>query len=128
MKKTINEKNAGLLLGAAMMVLLVTALLPIFGLKWSWLPYAYAAGAALTLVAQVLMPNTGTTLRERRLARINVWSAVLYCVSAACLFIPDAAMQKSWVAFLLAGAVLQLYATLMLSRLQDAGKTKKPKN
>ena len=63
------------------------------------------------------MPKPCDSLRVRRLARMNVWSGVLYCVSAACLFIPDAAMQKSWVAFLLAGAVLQIYATLMLSKL-----------
>ena len=115
--KTINEKKASMLLLAAMVILMVTAILPIVGFNWPWLRYAYAAGAALTLLAQVLMPKPGDSLRVRRLARMNVWSGVLYCVSAACLFIPDAAMQKSWVAFLLAGAVLQIYATLMLSKL-----------
>ena len=117
MKKSINEKNAGLLLAVAMTILLLMALLPIFGIKWPWLRYAFAAGAVLTLVAQILTPTPEGNFRVRRLARMNVWSAILYCMSAACLFIPDASMQKSWVAFMLAGAVLQIYATLMLSKL-----------
>lgn len=119
MKLNVNNKAVNLLLCVAMLTLLVTALLPILGFKWEWLRYAFAAGAFFTLVAQVLTPApTDAGFRERRLARMNVWSAILYCVSAACLFIHDASMQKSWVAFLLAGAVLQVYATLMLSKLQ----------
>ena len=117
MKKTINQRIVNLILCVAMTALLVTAVMPILGYKWEWLRWAFAAAAALTLIAQVLTPSPSEGLRERRLARINVWAAVLYCVSAACLFIPDASMQRSWVAFLMAGAVLQIYATLMLSRL-----------
>ena len=118
MKLNVNKKAVNLLLCVAMLTLLVTALLPILGFKWDWLRYAFAAGAFFTLVAQVLTPAPDGGFRERRLARMNVWSAILYCVSTACLFIHDASMQKSWVAFLLAGAVLQIYATLMLSKLQ----------
>lgn len=118
MKLNVNKKAVNLLLCVAMLTLLVTALLPILGIKWDWLRYAFAAGAFFTLVAQVLTPAPDGGFRERRLARMNVWSAILYCVSAACPFIHDATMQQSWVAFLLAGAVLQIYATLMLSKLQ----------
>ena len=34
-------------------------------------------------------------------------------------------MQRSWVAFLLAGAVMQIYATYMLSKLTSNKKHKK---
>lgn len=115
--KKMNEKNSGLLLCIAMLVMLGAALVPIFGVKLPWLRYVFAGGAVLTLIAQVLTPAPANTLRVRRLARINVWAAVLYCVAAACLFINDAAMQRSWIAFLLAGAVIQIYATLMLAKL-----------
>lgn len=128
MKLQANQKTANMLLCLGMLVLLASALMPIVGVNWEWLRYSYAAGAALTLVAQVLMPNLGNSLRERRLARTNVWSAVLYCVSAACLFLHDSAMQKSWVAFLLAGAVIQIFATLMLSNLQNKGSQNNGKN
>ena len=108
--KKMNEKNSGLLLCIAMLVMLGAALVPIFGVKLPWLRYVFAGGAVLTLIAQVLTPAPANTLRVRRLARINVWAAVLYCVAAA-------AMQRSWIAFLLAGAVIQIYATLMLAKL-----------
>ena len=122
--KTFNEKKASMLLIAAMVILMVTAILPIVGFNWPWLRYAYAAGAALTLLAQVLMPKPGNSLRVRRLARMNVWSAIIYCVSAACLFTTNQDMQNSWVAFLLAGAVLQIYATLMISHLIEKNNTR----
>jgi uncharacterized membrane protein len=116
MKKVVNQRYVNLLLCVAMLMLLVTAILPILGYKWDWLRYAFAAGALLTLVAQILTPNNNKELRARRLARMNVWAAILYCVSAGCLFVKEPTMQQSWVAFLLAGAVLQLYATLMLKK------------
>lgn len=115
--KIINEKSVNVLLCVAMVVLLVTAFMPILGLMWNWLRYAFAAGALFTLVAQVLTKSPDDSLRVRRLTRMNVWSAILYCVSAACLFVNDASMQKSWIAFLLAGAVMQIYATVQISRL-----------
>lgn len=48
---------------------------------------------------------------------MNVWAGIVYCVGAYCLFSSNIDMQHSWVAFLLAGAVLQIYATFMLSKL-----------
>ena len=101
----------------AMVALLVAAALPIFGYKATWLRYAYAAAAALILISQFFIPAPGEGFRVRRLARMNVWAGVLYCISAACLFFHDATMQRSWVAFLLGGAVLQIYSNLMLARL-----------
>lgn len=115
----VNPKVINAMLCLAMLVLLVAAFLPIVGVKSEWLRWAFAAGAVVTLVCQVLSPVPAQGLRERRLSRMNVWSAIMYCVSAACLFVHDDAMQRSWVAFLLAGAVLQIYATMMLSKLHD---------
>jgi len=102
-----------------MTVMLIAALLPILGFRYDWLRYVFAAAALLVLAAQVATPSPSSELRVRRLSRMNVWAGVLYCVSAGCLFVHDASMQQSWVAFLLAGAVLQIYATIMLSKLTD---------
>lgn len=114
-KPNINPNILNAALCCAMLALLVTAFLPIVGIGWSGLKIIFAVAAAVTLVCQVLIPSPAGDLRTRRLARMNVWASVLYCVAAACPFINDEAMQSSWVAFLLAGAVLQIYATLMLS-------------
>ena len=119
-----DKKVVNALLCVGMLVLLASAFLPIVGVRWDWLRWAFAAGAVMTLVSQVLMPVASENFRVRRLWRMNVWSAILYCVSAACLFIHDESMQKSWVAFLLAGAVLQIYATLMISRLTNQDMSK----
>ena len=107
-----------------MTTLLVGAILPFFSHDWQGWKYVLAAGALGTLVAQILIPAPSDELRIKRFAHMNVWSAILYCVSAACLFIHDESMQKSWVAFLLAGAVLQIYATLMISRLTNQDMSK----
>lgn len=117
MKRSINPKLINAALCTGMLLLMGAAALPIFGIKWEGLRYIFAAGALITLIAQIATPSPSGELRVRRLTRMNVWSAIIYCVSAACLFTTSPDMQKSWVAFLLAGAVLQIYATLMISHL-----------
>ena len=54
MKHNINQRYINLLLCVAMLAMLIAAILPIFGIKWEWLRYAFAAAAVLTLVAQLL--------------------------------------------------------------------------
>lgn len=117
MKRKINPAIINIALCLGMTLLLVTAVLPILNIKWEGLRYLFAAGAALTLMAQIATPSPSKELRVRRLCRINVWSAILYCFAAGCLFTTRPDFQKSWVAFLLAGAVIQVYATLMISKL-----------
>ena len=51
-----------------------------------------------------------------------VWSAIFYCVAAYCLFSSNTDMKQSWVAFLLAGAVIQIFAMLMISKLMRKKK------
>ena len=114
-----------MLLCVSMTVLLAAAVVPFFITPMpNWQHYMLAAGAAGTLVSQFLIPNPGDDLRTRRLARMNVWAAIVYCVGAYCLFSSSPDMQRSWVAFLLAGAVLQIYATFMLSKLASNKKEK----
>lgn len=106
------------LLCVAMTVLMLSTVIPLLSKEWpSWQRYMLAAGAAGTLVAQILIPSPSEELRIRRLSRMNVWSGIVYCVGAYCLFSTNADMRQSWVAFLLAGAVIQIYATLMISKL-----------
>lgn len=117
MKRKINPAIINIALCLGMTLLLATAVLPILNIKWEGLRYLFAAGAALTLIAQIAIPSPSNQLRVRRLCRINVWSAILYCAAAVCLFTTRQDFQNSWVAFLLAGAVIQVYATLMISKL-----------
>ena len=84
-KKTIQS----LMLAVGLLIMLIMAVLPIAGIHWVAMRYIYAFG----------------------LYRIAKVSAALYCASAALLFYPQAG-NTDWIAFLMAGAVLQIYATV----------------
>ncbi len=50
-------------------------------------------------------------LRVRRLARIELWSCVIFCAGAFFMwYTPE---RLDWLAFTLAGGVLQVYSSLM---------------
>ena len=115
-----------LLLCIAMTTLLVGAILPFFSHDWQGWKYVLAAGALGTLVAQLLIPAPSDELRIKRFAHMNVWSAIIYCIAAYCPFSHDISMQQSWVAFLLAGALMQIIAVYMIGRL-SAKKDKESK-
>lgn len=118
MNKNTKQTIGNILLCVSMTILMAAAAIPLFIMPApSWQRYCLAAGALGVLVAQILIPCPSKEFRIRRLSRMNVWSGIVYCVGAYCLFSSNIDMQRSWVAFLLAGAVLQIYATFMLSKL-----------
>lgn len=117
MNKNTKQLIGNILLCVSMTLLLLTAVMPLLHMDQPWRRYVFAAAALGTLIAQILIPSPGDDFRTRRLARMNVWSGIVYCVAAYCPFSSNFDMQRSWVAFMLAGAVLQIYATFMLSKL-----------
>lgn len=71
----------------------------------------------MTVVARLLYVYEGKNLRIKRLHGLERMSALLYCVSAYLLFdIGDQLGGTDWIAFLLAGAIVQLYASFMIQR------------
>ena len=76
-------------------------------------PYVYAAGALCCLVARCFVPYRGSDLRLKRWYRIQLWSAIIFCAGAGFLFWPDQT-GRDWIAFTLAGAVLQFIASVMI--------------
>lgn len=77
--------------------------------------YIYAAGAVLTLVARLSAPPyIGTDLRLRRLLRMEAWSAVFYIVASFFSFY-NHNTYRDWLAFTLAGAVVQIIASVMIT-------------
>lgn len=77
--------------------------------------YIYAAGALLLVVARLFSPYRGTSIRVRRLYRIETWSAVFFCVGAFFLFYQPET-TRDWLAFTLAGGAIQIYTSLMVPR------------
>lgn len=86
--------------------------------------YIYAAGAALTLLARLFQPTPpkGTPLRIKRLLRLESWSALLF-VCAAFFAFYSAPMLRDWLAFTLAGAAIQVYASIAISLATRKKKT-----
>ena len=103
--------NIGLLL-----VLLATAV-PFFLHSSAYamvaFPYAYATGALICLVARCFLKYKGVPLRLKRWLRIQLWSAIFFCVAAVFLFWQGGS-QRDWLAFTLAGAALQAICSIMI--------------
>lgn len=77
--------------------------------------YVFAAGALLILVSRLFNTYKGKILRIKRLRRIETWSGVFLCAAAFFLFYePDT--TRNWIAFTMAGAAIQLYASFMIPR------------
>lgn len=97
-----------------MILLLVAALLPILRVGPSSLwRYIFAAGAAIVLICRIFQPKDAPTMRARRLKRMEFWSAVVWAVGTFFVFYPGAG-PTDWLAFFLAGGVLEAYASLAM--------------
>ncbi len=102
-----------LMLTVAMLILLVCALLPLLDVFIPWLKWVYAFGAVLALAERMTERYHGKNVRIARLYRLGKVSAMLYCVSAFLLIYPlsGAATGRDWLAFLMAGALMQIYVS-----------------
>lgn len=113
MLKTIASWTASL----ALIAILVVMLMPVLGVDFRITRWIYTFAAPLYLAARlVLAPgHAGEPLRARRLRRLEVWSAIFFCVAAVLTWIRSVG-QTDWVAFTLAGAIIILYVNFMLPR------------
>lgn len=109
-------KTADITVMIALPLLLLLMLLPLFGYSAWWIKWAFGAAALVIFAAQLAKSAMSgeSGLRTRRLLRMNAVAGLLYCAAAACLFIEHQTAKQSWVPLVLAGAVMQLYATLCL--------------
>lgn len=100
--------NLGLLL------IVAGTALPLFRIDGALFRYIYSAGAVLALIGRLLAPSyKGSVIRVRRLARIEFWSCIVFCVGA--FFMWYYPQRTDWLAFTLAGGALQIYSSLMTS-------------
>ena len=97
------------MLSVAMLLIVGTAILPLFNVYWAPAKWIYAFGAVLALAERLTERYQGTNIRLRRLYRMAKFSALLYCVSAYFLCFGSSEHPTEWLAFLMAGAVMQAY-------------------
>ena len=103
-----------------MIVMAVTPLLVNHQLNMEWMRWIFIAGALIVLVGRLIDIYRGPSLRLKRLHVILVFSALLYCASGSMMFIFQG--TNNWIAFLLAGVMVQLYASWMIDREQSKNK------
>lgn len=98
-----------------LLLIVCAAALPLFGFRGDVFRGIYCAGAVLVFVGRLFNPCPSSSLRVRRLYRLEVWAGVIFCVGAFFLFYPKAG-ATDWMAFTLAGGIIEVYASLMIPR------------
>lgn len=110
------ENVLNILLSVGMVILLLSAFLPLVDVKTPWLRYIFTFAAMLIVVVRVFQRAARRkqtfSLRVRRLFTMEFWSAMCYVVSALLLFSDP--YHSTWLGFLTAGAVVQVYASFMI--------------
>ena len=74
--------------------------------------YLLAAGGVGLIFVRLFRDTQGMTFRQKRACRIELFSALMITAAAWFLYM----RQQEWIALLLSGAVLQLYASFIASR------------
>lgn len=131
------RKNVEMAASVGLLLVLVAMMAPFFSFLPGWLAavakWVYAIGALTYTVARVVNVNApDDPLRLRRLRRLEFWAGMCFIVGAAFWFYklehytgimvgPLAVMQQT-VAFTMAGAVIQIVAGVMISRVARKGK------
>jgi len=111
-KQETRVQISSLLVAIGLLIMLVMAVMPLLNINLLRMRWAFAAGAALVLLARIMGVYSGPALRIKRLHRLLIVSAVLYCASAAMMFYSRG--TNDWIAFLLAGLIMQVYASWMI--------------
>ncbi|MDE5969865.1 MAG: hypothetical protein K2K27_03505 [Muribaculaceae bacterium] len=106
-----------LVMTVGMLLIVAGTLMPIWRLDNNIYKYVYAVGAVMLLVSRLFNPYRGTDLRLKRLVRIESWSAIFFCVAAFFMFY-DPTTARDWLAFTLAGGVIQVYTSIMIPRVE----------
>ena len=115
------NKISNLLVIIGLTIMLVMAVLPLLNINLMWMRWAFASGAAIVLLARIIGVYHGKSLRIKRLHHLLILSAILYCASGATMFYSRG--TNDWIAFLLAGLIMQVYASWMID--QEENKTEK---
>lgn len=110
---------------AGLIIILIGVAMPlVFGPQTEAYKYIFSGGALLLLAGRLATPYQGPYIRVKRLHRILVWSALFFCVAGFFMFYNQD--PRDWLAFVLAGALIQLYVSIVLPRaIRQSQKTDK---
>lgn len=124
------QKYSELAASFGLLLVLLSMLAPFFGSLLGdalhWAKWVYSVGALIYTVARVIDVNApGDSLRLRRLRRMEFWAGMCFIIGAAFWFYKLSyysgvaygllAVMRQTVAFTMAGAVIQIVASWMIS-------------
>ena len=100
----------------------IACMLPlIFGPQNVVFKCVFCFGAVATFIGRFFTKYQGKDFRVKRLVHIQTWSAVFFCVSGFMMWY--SADPRDWLAFTIAGAMIQCYVSIVLPRaLKKAGE------
>ena len=111
MNENTKAKVANTLAPIGLLLVLLATVAPFFLMNTAWAqaayPYVYSVGAVIVLIARILGPKNSKDFKLKRLKRLEVWEGIIFCVAAVFLFVPGSTL-RDWIAFTLAGAILQI--------------------
>ena len=122
MKKDKRTLFSDFLVIAGLIIMIIMAIAPLQTGQHSNMELMrgfFTAGAFTVLVGRLIGMYRGESLRLKRLHGILIFSALLYCASASMMFIFQG--TNNWIAFLLAGLAVQMYATWTIEREEKKG-------
>ena len=115
------------LMNIGLLTIVVATALPLMMIEGNLFRYIYTAGAALALIGKIAAPAyRGTLIRVIRLTRIDFWSIIAFCVAAFFIWYQPY-QNRDWLAFTLAGGILQIYASLMINLTISRERAKRQK-
>ena len=103
-----------------MLIVAVTPLLVNHAINMELMRWIFTAGAFVVLLGRLFGFYKGPSFRIKHLHAILIFSALLYCASASMMFIFQG--TNNWIAFLLAGLAVQIYASWRIDREEKKGK------
>ncbi|MCM1517643.1 MAG: hypothetical protein NC117_03295 [Pseudoflavonifractor sp.] len=106
------------IVNAGLMAIFAATLLALTMHAAGWWRYLYGAGALALIAGRLMSPYRGDIYRVKRLSRIEVWSAIFFCVAVFFMFYPGA-NNRDWLAFTLAGGVIQVYTSVMIPYIES---------
>ena len=104
---------------AGLLLILTATAMPLFRFQGDVFRYLYAAGALSVFIGRLFNPCPSDNLRVRRLYRIEVWAGVIFCAGAFFMFYKRGGAMD-WMAFTLAGGVIEAYASIMIPKAREA--------
>lgn len=107
---------------AGLIFVVVATAMPLLHVVGAWVKWLYGAGAIAVTVGRAFnQPPKEAPLRVRRLYRMEVWAGLMFCAGTFFMFYQGAG-RMDYMAFTLAGGMIEVYASLMIPRAWRKGE------